>query len=236
MKNKIAIIGYTGLIGSNIYNQFKKKYKYIDLFNSKNIHKIRNKNYKAILCAGLPAEKWKANKFPKKDKLNTLKLVNCLKKVKTYKFFLISTIDIYFNHAYGKNRIYLEKFIKKNFQNYLILRLPGVFGKGLKKNVIYDLINKNELEKIYYNDQYQWYDLNLLKKDIEKIQYIKNSTYEFYSEPVNNKDIINLFKIKYKFNKRLKPVIYKFKPKKGYFTSKTFILKRIKKFVKNYEV
>ena len=236
MKNKIAIIGYSGLIGSNLYRQYKKKYDYIDLFNSKNIHKIKKNNcYELILCAGLPAEKWKANNFPKKDKSNTLKLINYLKKIKTDKFFLISTIDVYFNHTYGKNRMYLEEFVKKNFINYLIIRLPGVFGDGLKKNVIYDLINKNELEKIYYNDQYQWYDLSLLKKNIEKIKNSKNKIYEFYSEPIKNKDIINLINIDYKFRKRLKPIIYKFKPNSGYFIKKNYVLKRLKKFFKKYE-
>ena len=66
--------------------------------------------------------------------------------------------------------MYLENFVKKNFKNYSVVRLPGVFGQGLKKNIIYDLINKNQLEKIYYNDRYQWYDLSLLKKNIEEIE------------------------------------------------------------------
>lgn len=233
MKNRLAIIGYTGLIGSNLFKQYKKNYKYIDLFNSKNIDKIKKKIiYNKIICAGLPAEKWKANKFPKKDKLNTLKLIKNLKKIKTDRFILISTIDIYFKHAYGKNRMYLENFIKKNFKNYFIIRLPGVFGEGLKKNVIYDLINKNQLEKIYYNDHFQWYDLSLLKKNIEEIGKNKKKLYELYSEPIKNKDIIKLLNINYKFKKRADPIIYKFKPINGYFFDKKYILKRIKKFLK----
>lgn len=233
MKNRIAIVGYTGLVGGNLYKQYKKNYKYIDLFNSKNISKIKKKSlYKKIICAGLPAEKWKANKFPKKDKLNTLKLIKNLKKSKTEKFILISTIDVNFKHTYGKNRMYLENFVKKNFKNYSVVRLPGVFGEGLKKNVIYDLINKNQLEKIYYNDRYQWYDLSLLKKNIEEIEKKKKNLYEFYSEPIINRDIIKLFNTKYKFKKRTEPIIYKFKPKNGYFFDKKYILKRINKFLK----
>lgn len=233
MKNRIAIVGYTGLVGGNLYKQYKKNYKYIDLFNSKNISKIKKKSlYKKIICAGLPAEKWKANKFPKKDKLNTLKLIKNLKKSKTEKFILISTIDVNFKHTYGKNRMYLENFVKKNFKNYSVVRLPGVFGEGLKKNVIYDLINKNQLEKIYYNDRYQWYDLSLLKKNIEEIEKKKKNLYEFYSEPIINRDIIKLFNTKYKFKKRKEPIIYKFKPKNGYFFDKKYILKRINKFLK----
>ena len=233
MKNRIAIVGYTGLVGGNLYKQYKKNYKHIDLFNSKNISKIKKKSiYKKIICAGLPAEKWKANKFPKKDKLNTLKLIKNLKKSKTEKFILISTIDVNFKHTYGKNRMYLENFVKKNFKNYSVVRLPGVFGQGLKKNIIYDLINKNQLEKIYYNDHYQWYDLSFLKKNIEEIEKKKKNLYEFYSEPIINRDIIKLFNTKYKFKKRKEPIIYKFKPKNGYFFDKKYILKRINKFLK----
>ena len=47
---KIALVGYTGLIGSNFLNQLKKKIK-IDYFNSKNILKIKEKNIMIyILC------------------------------------------------------------------------------------------------------------------------------------------------------------------------------------------
>ena len=172
--SKHAIIGYSGFVGSNLLKQYKKKYKRIDLFNSKNIFKISSNNsYKSVFCAALPAAKWIANKYPNKDKLNTLKLIKNLKNIRTELFVLISTIDVHINHSYGKNRKMLEYFVKNNFQNYLIIRLPGIFGTGLKKNVIYDLINKNELQKIYSNDYFQWYDLDLLKKTLKVSKLIK---------------------------------------------------------------
>ena len=234
--SKHAIIGYSGFIGSNLLNQYKKKYKKIDLFNSKNIFKISSNNfYKTVFCAAMTAAKWIANKYPNKDKQNTLKLIKNLKKIKTELFVLISTIDVHFNHAYGKNRKMLENFVKNNFKNYLIIRLPGVFGIGLKKNIIYDLINKNELEKIYSNDYFQWYDLNLLKKNIENLTTNKNKVYEFYSKPIENKKIINLFK-KLDLKKiRLNPTKYKFRPKNGYMFSEKYTLLRIKKFIEKYE-
>ena len=74
------------------------------------------------------------------------------------------------------------------------------------------------------------------KKNIEKIKNSKNKIYEFYSEPIKNKDIINLINIDYKFRKRLKPIIYKFKPNSGYFIKKNYVLKRLKKFFKKYEL
>jgi nucleoside-diphosphate-sugar epimerase len=234
--SKHAIIGYSGFVGSNLLKQYKKKYKRIDLFNSKNIFKISNNNsYKSVFCAALPAAKWIANKYPNKDKLNTLKLIKNLKNIRTELFVLISTIDVHFNHVYGKNRKMLEYFVKNNFQNYLIIRLPGIFGTGLKKNVIYDLINKNELQKIYSNDYFQWYDLDLLKKNIESLKINKNKIYEFYSAPIENKKIINLFKKIDSKKVRLNPIRYKFRPKNGYMFSEKYMLLRIKKFIKKYE-
>lgn len=237
MANCIAIIGYSGLIGGNLYRQYKKKHKNINLYNSKNIDKIdENITYQKVFCAALPAEKWRANKYPKKDKLNLLRLIKNLKKIKTNQFILISTIDVHFNHDYGKNRKYLEEFVKKKFNKYKIIRLPAVFGEGLKKNIIYDLINKNELNKICYNDKFQWYYLKMLKTNIEKVIKSKKNIFEFYSVPINNSEIIKLFNLTYKFSKRLKPIIYNFKPNSGYFFKKNEILKMIKNFLKNYAI
>ena len=47
----IALIGYTGLIGSNFLRQIKQKNLKIDCFNSKNISKINTKNkYDLVFC------------------------------------------------------------------------------------------------------------------------------------------------------------------------------------------
>ena len=42
---------------------------------------------------------------------------------------------------YGFDRLYLEEFVEQNFKDYLIVRLPGLFGKNIKKNFIYDFIH-----------------------------------------------------------------------------------------------
>ena len=61
MKKKItnALVGYTGFIGSNLTN-IKKNFQY---FNSKNIHKIKNKSFNAIYCAGTYSKIWLAKKI-----------------------------------------------------------------------------------------------------------------------------------------------------------------------------
>ena len=228
-----AIIGHTGLIGGYLLDQYKKKIRNLDLFNSKNINEInKKKKYDVIFCSALPATKWIANKAPIKDKKNVLKLIRNLRKINTKKFLLVSTIDVHHKHSYGKNRKILEKFVKKQFKKNFIVRLPGVFGKGLKKNIIFDLMNKNELSQIHLNDKFQWYDLNNLYKDISQIfRYNKVGVNELYSVPIKNVEIIKLFKGIKNFKKRLKPINYSIKPKEGFYKDKKYILNRIKKFI-----
>lgn len=162
-----GLIGHTGFIGSILKSNLKN-YK---LFNSKNINSIRKKNFKEIICAGLPASKWKANKNPNKDTVNLNYLMRNLVSIKSDLFILISTIDVHNDReTYGKNRKKLEIFIKKKFSDYLIIRLPAVFGKGIKKNILYDLLNNNQISKINKDDKYQWFDLSFLYKEIQKLK------------------------------------------------------------------
>ena len=241
MKKKIAILGYSGLVGSNFYNQIKKSDFKKYLFNSKNIKKIKNREFDIVFCSALPSKKWLANKYPKKDNLNTNKLIKSIENINAKVFVLISTIDVKFKHTYGKNRLKLESFIKKKFKKKVIIRLPGLFGGNLKKNIIYDLLNNKNLRNFNPNDTFQWYDLSRIAKDtINILNNRKNKyLYEFYSEPIENKEILKIFerisKKKFKINNiiKKKKIIYNFKPANGFFMNKNKILRRLKEFVLN---
>ena len=155
-----CLIGYTGFVGGNL----KSQALFDELYNSSNISDIRGKEFDLIVCAGAPAAKWIANRNPEDDLRNINFLINNLKQVRAHRFILISTVDIYrqpanvnedtptdaLNHQpYGKHRFYLEEFIRAAFSKHNIIRLPGLVGNGLKKNVIYDFINNNCLEMIH---------------------------------------------------------------------------------------
>ena len=227
---KNVLIGYSGFIGSIL----KKRFKESNLYNSKNISKIKKKEFNQVICAGIPAQKWLANKYPNKDLRNIKSLINNLKTIKCKLFILISTIDVHKNDDYGRNRKFFEDFVKKNFPIFLIFRLPAVFGKGFKKNILYDLLNDNQIYKINPEDKLQWFDVELLYNEIKKIKKY-NKIIELYSPSISNKKIIKEFTtIKTKKLNR-KKIIYNYKPSTGYFKNEKFILSRIKLFIKNYE-
>lgn len=147
-----ALIGHTGFVGSNIL----KKADFDLLYNSENISDIHNQNLQMLVCAGAPGSMAEANKNKNFDRQNIDELVKSISKSRSQRLILISTIGVFedfsaFNDetsedfemalAYGANRRYLEESIKNSATKTHIIRLPSLFGKGLKKNFIFDLLN-----------------------------------------------------------------------------------------------
>lgn len=171
-----ALIGYTGFVGSNIASQAE----FTDTYNTSNISDIDGREYDLVVSAATYAEMWKINQDPEGDLAQIDGLIGHLKNVKAKKFILISTVGVYKNPngadedmpietegltPYGTNRYHLEQFVQNNF-DALIVRLPGLFGPGLKKNVIYDLMHDNMVENIHHAGTYQYYNLGNIWKDI----------------------------------------------------------------------
>ena len=252
---KRAIVGYTGFVGSNLLQFYKFDYFY----NSKNFHEAQNMEFDELFFCGVPAVKWHANKFPEEDNLVISNLKSILATIKVKKIILISTIDVYEytdtkmnedytcdifnNHTYGANRYLFEDFVKTNFTNYHIVRLPALFGKGLKKNIIYDLINNNQIHNISKNTLFQWYDLNWLKNDIDLIIQNNISICNLFTEPLSTLEIIQLFNFPIEDFKNKSKLVYDITTKysnifdssaEGYIRDKTSVLHNLKLFL-NYQ-
>ena len=249
-----AIVGYTGFVGSNLL-QF---YKFDKLYNSSNFHEAVNKEFDTLFFCGVPAVKWYANKNPDEDFDVLHKIKSILQTIKVKKIILISTIDVYEyvdsqetedyecdfinNHAYGRNRYLFETFVKQNFENYFIIRLPALFGKGLKKNVIYDLINNNQVGNIERNTKFQWYNLNWLKNDIDIAITNNIRICNLFTEPLETLEIIKLFDYPLDTYKTQSTMTYNLKTKysdtfnsniSGYIRDKNTVLNGIQEYL-NY--
>lgn len=196
---KTALIGYTGFVGGNIYLQ----HSFDDVYNSKNIADIEGKEYDLVVSAANRAEMWRINQEPEKDLAEINEYINHIKKVTIRKLVLISTVGVYKTAVgvdedtpidtdgltpYGANRFYLENFCRDNFDT-TIVRLPGLFGEGLKKNVIFDLLNDNNVDRIHYAGSYQYYNLGNIWKDIQVALDNGLSLVNFATEPVKTDEL-----------------------------------------------
>ena len=147
-----ALVGYTGFVGSNL----AASVKFDGLYNSKNVKDAFGTNPDVLYYSGVPAAKFIANKFPQQDMEIMEAAVENIRKINPKKLVLISTVDVYKEPngrdedspmetdglaAYGANRLWLESKVREMYPDCLIVRLPGLYGKNIKKNFIYDYIN-----------------------------------------------------------------------------------------------
>lgn len=190
---KTALVGYTGFVGSNIYAA-----GYFDaVYNSKNIEEAYGTNPDILIYAGLRAEKYLANNAPEKDMGLILQAEKNITEINPRKLVLISTIDVFKTprnvdeaavidtenlHTYGYNRYQLELWVREKHPDALVIRLPGLFGKNIKKNFIYDYINVIPfmLKKEKFNE--------LSEKDPELKNFYQLQNNGFYKVNVADKE------------------------------------------------
>ncbi len=197
---KNALIGYSGFVGTTLLKQAS----FEALYRSTNIQEIDNQQFDVVVCAGAPAQKWIANGNPAEDKAKIEGLIKHLKTITCDTFVLISTVDVFKNpqgvdedtavdedglHAYGLHRRLLEKFVEEHFPKHLIVRLPGLVGPGLRKNVIFDFLNNNNLHAIESRGVFQFYPMVNLWFDIQTALEKGLKLVHLTAEPVSVADV-----------------------------------------------
>ena len=199
----VSLVGYTGFVGSNIYSSGN----FDEVYDSKNILEAYGTNPDLLIYSGLPAEKYLANNNPKKDMELILGAEKNISLINPKKLVLISTIDVFKSpinvnentmidtknlHPYGYNRYLLENWVRENYKDALIVRLPALFGENIKKNFIYDLINI--IPTMLKEEKFK--ELLILDKEREK--YYKVQDNGFYKVKNLNKIEKEILKEKFK--------------------------------------
>ena len=144
MKN-IALIGSTGSIGQEIYNQLSQKDKvHVDTFNRKNIEGLLNSEYDIVICAAPSSGKLKTNLgLDNRDK-DIEKLCKVIKEVKTERFILISSQSAINEEdkPYGKVQKSVLDSVLSHHKNYTVYMVDTLYGPSLNKGFISDIITK----------------------------------------------------------------------------------------------
>ena len=159
----IKVVGRRALIGRGFLGQtLDKPGRWTDRYHSKNIHEMSGQ-YDFIVIAAPSAEKWRANQFPQVDNWQMGNLVEGLLQVQADRVVLLSTIDASRIGPYGQHRRALEGIVEGAFPGSSILRLPALYGDGLKKNALYDLLQGKQIA----NQVYHWYPTVRLWDDVK---------------------------------------------------------------------
>jgi len=241
------LIGNTGLIGQTLLDSVKFDAE----FNSKNLKDITNIdiNGSDLYLSCLPATKWKVNQDVIGDLNNIINIFNVINQFSYKKVVLFSTIDVYCDAPllsdeknipifkslnYGSNRHLFEVMVGNlKCNNIQIFRLPALFSDKIKKNVLFDLLYNNNIEKINLNSKFQWYNLKNLFKDISKFDC--PGTYNFFTQPIKTEKIIDLFDLNHSlFKSDDNFQIYDYKSvhfNNGYMSTQESVLLEIKDLI-----
>jgi len=190
-----GLVGYTGFVGGTLM----RAVPFHALYNSSNARDMRGRQFDLFVVAGAPAEKWKANREPDRDRASIEGLIANIAEVDAASAILISTVDVYPNpvhvdetsaidadaqQPYGRHRLLLEQAFRARFPSGLIVRLPALFGDGLKKNAIFDLLHQHETWKLHAQAQFQFYGLARLWPDLQRFQAQDLGLVNVATEPV----------------------------------------------------
>ena len=165
-----ALIGWSGFIGGHLASRIGPEAR----FRSTDIGQLPGVQVDEIVCAGAPAAKWRANADPTEDWDRLSLLMSALAGSSASRCVLVSTVDVYSDsggadedrhadteqdQAYGRHRALLEEFVAHRFDQHLIVRLPGMFGPGLKKNLLFDLLRQPDARFANEDSTFQFYDV-----------------------------------------------------------------------------
>lgn len=145
-----VLVGSTGFVGGNLLaaGGFDAAY------HSSDIQTGFDQPNGLVVYAGVPAAMFLANADPEADLALMRTARENLRRLRPRQVVLVSTIAVYADSrqkdesapmqpqglpAYGANRLQLEQWVRQDWPDALILRLPALYGRGLKKNFLYDL-------------------------------------------------------------------------------------------------
>jgi nucleoside-diphosphate-sugar epimerase len=196
-----ALIGHSGFVGGTLLAQAA----FDDLYRSTDIEEIAGCSYDLLVCAGAPATKWKANQDPEGDITNLRRLMAQLATVEAGTALLISTVDVYptpiavyedstidtrKSNPYGRHRCELERFFATHFRRCFVMRLPGLFGRGLRKNFVYDLLrNPGSLHLTHRDSVFQFYDMSRIWQDVQTVMRQPAAVVNVATPPLSAREV-----------------------------------------------
>ena len=191
-----VLVGSTGFVGGNLM----AAHTFEAAYHSTDVAEGFGRRNELVVYAGVPAAMFLANRDPAADLAVMAAARENLRRLAPRRLVLISSIAVYRDSRgkdeqspmeteglppYGANRLQLEQWVREDFPDALIVRLPALYGKGLKKNFLYDLHTltpallkpekyaelaaRSALVAAGYEDgqKYQFYPLARLWRDIE---------------------------------------------------------------------
>ncbi len=176
-----TLVGHTGFVGGNL----AAAHSFDALYNSANIEQSFGADIGLVVYCGMPGDARPADADPETDLARARQAMQNIERMKPERLVLLSTVDVYGKPAgvyedspaggeglspYGSNRLALEGWVHEAWPEATVLRLPAVFGRGLQRNFIFDMLRggRDALRRTDSRALFQFYDLAQLWGDVNR--------------------------------------------------------------------
>jgi len=162
---KVGIVGYTGFVGSAFCNAFSQGNGYdVVGIGRQEYAKLAGSHFDILINANGNSSKRLADAEPAKDfEMNAAATLGMLKDFPCRHYIHLSTVEVYNDKSapeaaredakidpgalsnYGFSKYCGELVAKKYAKSWLILRLAGMVGPGMKKGPAHDIVTLRKL-------------------------------------------------------------------------------------------
>lgn len=197
MKNRILVTGHKGFIGSYLYEELLKNNEVIgiDLKSGEDVMNCNLPKYIDIVYhLAAQTNVIKSVKYPWYDAHNnimtTIRLIDKYPKAKF--IFTSSVASENPVSPYGLSKLCAEMYIKLLSKNYVILKLPNVYGDG--GHGVVEKFDKDRILKVYGDCQRDFVNIKDIVDALLKSKNWKQGTYYSGSGvPTKIKDLVKMF-------------------------------------------
>ena len=144
MKN-IALIGSTGSVGKEIFNQLLKiDNLHVNTFTRRNITDVLHSEYDITICAAPSSGKLKTNLGLDNSDRDIEELCRIIKEIKTNRFIIVSSQSVIYEaeKLYGKVQKKALDSVLVHHSNHTVYLADTLYGTSLNKGFISDIITK----------------------------------------------------------------------------------------------
>ena len=211
----IYVVGGKGLVGSAFVRNLNRKTGEFQIIQRENKEQFWGTECDVLIFANGNSFMYKADDDPSSDFLDSVvSVVEYVHKVKYKRFVLISSGSVYNKHTslemtlentvidqsclsnYAYHKFIAEKYVQHFSKNYLIFRLGGLVGPGLKKNPVYDFIHQHKKVMISPDSRLNFIHTDFVAEAVLRLLNVKTIKNECFNLAASNSikiaDIKNL--------------------------------------------
>lgn len=169
----LAVIGASGFVGSAFARQASASFE-VTAITRDSYDSLRGKSFDVVVDAAANSRKYLADEDPLLDfRLSVEHRLKTLLDFSARVHLHVSSVDVYEDltspettredrvidpartSRYGFHKLLAEELVRQYAQEWLIVRLAGMVGPGLRKNPVFDIVNGRPL-RIHPDSRYQF--------------------------------------------------------------------------------